>query len=243
MFKNSDPKSSTFRLDFALCQQTPHDLTVDVGKTEVSPLELIGEAGVVEAQEMQQGGVQVVDVDGIFSNIETEFVARAIGKAALNTAPSHPERKSVGMMVSAIVAPLHHRGSAELPAPDDDRVIEQPALFEIADEGGAWFVGFLTILLEATDKVAMLVPGFVEQLNEADAAFDQSPGEQTVRGVAGLSRFDTVEIERFLRLPGEIHQFWSTRLHAISHLVGIDPGGDFGIAHEIEAHRIETVEA
>ena len=77
---------------------------------------------------------------------------------------------------------LDHRRAAEFAAPDDDRVLQQAALLEIRDQRGAGLVGVEGVLLDAGRQVAVLVPGFVEELHEADAALDEPPGEQAVAG-------------------------------------------------------------
>jgi len=55
-----------------------HDVAVNVGQTEVAAGIATGRALVIEAQEMQQRGVQVVDVDRVLDGPEAEFVDRAI---------------------------------------------------------------------------------------------------------------------------------------------------------------------
>ena len=42
---------------------------------------------------------------------------------------------------------------------------------------GAGLVGVLGILFEIGDKITVLIPGLVEQLDEPNAAFDEAPGE------------------------------------------------------------------
>ena len=106
-------------------------------------------------------------------------------------------------MVAAVVAALHHRRAPELAAPDDERVVEQAAFLEIGHQRGAGLIGVEGVLLDAGRQVAVLVPGFVEELHEAHAALDEPPGEQAVAGEAGLlGRFDAVPVERLLGLPG-----------------------------------------
>jgi hypothetical protein len=89
------------------------------------------------------------------------------------------------VVVAAVVAALDHRRAAEFAAPDDQRVVEQAALLEILDQGGAGLVGVLAVAGEVLLEVAVLVPRFVEELHEADAALDQAPGEQAVVGETG----------------------------------------------------------
>ena len=47
-----------------LGEQVVDDVAVDIGETVAAALEEVGEAGVVDTQELQDGGLKVVDVDG-----------------------------------------------------------------------------------------------------------------------------------------------------------------------------------
>ena len=49
---------------------------------------------------------------------------------------------------------LDHRRAAELAAPDHQRVVEQPALLEIEDQGGAGPVGLSALGLQSPGDVA-----------------------------------------------------------------------------------------
>src|SRR4051794_27477457 len=50
------------------------DLAVDVGQAEVATLEAVGQARVVDAQEVQQRGLEVVDVDGVLDDVHRQVV-------------------------------------------------------------------------------------------------------------------------------------------------------------------------
>ena len=80
------------------------------------------------------------------------------------------------MMVTAKLSPevsigLDHRGAAKFAAPNDERVIEQTTLFEILDERRAGAIGFRGLVFDAFDNFAVVIPAFMEQLDEADATF------------------------------------------------------------------------
>ena len=64
-------------------QQFFHDLPMDVGEAEVAALEAVGQLGVVEAEQVQERGVQVVDMDLVVGGVEAEIVRsrRASGRA------------------------------------------------------------------------------------------------------------------------------------------------------------------
>ena len=56
------------------------------------------------------------------------------------------------MVAAVVAAPLDHRRPAELAAPDDQRVVEHPALLEVLDQRGAGLVGVLAVLLEVVRR-------------------------------------------------------------------------------------------
>ena len=85
--------------------------------------------------------MQVVDVDLVLGDVEAELVGLAEGDAGLDAAAGQPHREGVRMMVAAVRSALHHRRAAELAAPDDERVVEQPALLQVLDQRRAGLVG------------------------------------------------------------------------------------------------------
>ena len=53
---------------------------MDVGEAELAALVAEGEAFVIDAEEVEDGGVEVVDVDGVFGDGVAEFVGLAVGR-------------------------------------------------------------------------------------------------------------------------------------------------------------------
>ena len=104
-----------------------------------------------------------------------------------------------------VLAHLAHRGAAEFAAPDDEGVVEQAALFEVEDQGGAGLVDvladFVEVVVEVLAGAAVGVPVGVVELDEADAALDEAPGEQAVVGERGLAGLGAVEVEGACRTP------------------------------------------
>jgi hypothetical protein len=79
---------------------------------------------VVEAEEVEDRGVEIVDVNSVLGRVEAEVVGLAQGDPGLDPATGQPHREGVGVVVPAVVAALNHRGPAELPSPDDQGVFE-----------------------------------------------------------------------------------------------------------------------
>jgi hypothetical protein len=51
-------------------QDFTNDISVHVGEAEVAALGSVGELGVIEAQRVEDGGVEVVDVDLVLDGVE-----------------------------------------------------------------------------------------------------------------------------------------------------------------------------
>src|SRR3954469_23036763 len=64
-----------------LSQDLPDYLAVHVGQAEVAAGVAVGELLVVEAHQVQDRRVQVVDVDRVLLRLEAELVGRAVGRA------------------------------------------------------------------------------------------------------------------------------------------------------------------
>jgi hypothetical protein len=133
------------------------------------------------------------------------------------------------------------RRAAEFAAPDDERLIEQAALLEILDEGGAGLVDVEAVLLQIGGQVAVLVPRLVEELDEADPALDQAAAEQAVVGEGALARLRAVHRADAFRLQRDVGDFRRDVLHAEGHLKGGDAGLDLGIADRFVALVVEEI--
>ena len=109
----------------------------------------IGEPSVIDAELVQDGSVQVVDVHGaggpiVFVRLWLELVAvgigdvvavivgASVGDARLDAAAGHPDAETARVMITPIVIlaqpALTIRRAAELTAPHHERVVEHTAL-------------------------------------------------------------------------------------------------------------------
>ena len=111
----------------------------------------------VEAQEVQNRGVQVVDVDGLLDGRVAELVGGAVDLAALDAAAGEPDRKAPVVVVAAharlAARELDGRRAAELAAADHQRLLEQPALLEVGQQRRD---GLVALLAERAVVSAML---------------------------------------------------------------------------------------
>lgn len=95
----------------------------------------------VDTKLVEDGGLEVGDVDGVFGDVVADVVGGSVG-SGLDAAASHPHGEGVGVMVSAVVAlfefgadvVLHHGCAAKFATPDDEGAVEESTLFEIGNE-------------------------------------------------------------------------------------------------------------
>src|SRR6186713_1291289 len=95
-------------------QDVLDDVSGDVGQPEVAAAVAEGEPRVVQAEEVQDGGVQVVDVDAVLDGLEAELVGLAVTNAPFDAAAGQPVGEGVRVVVATGASFLHDRQPAEL---------------------------------------------------------------------------------------------------------------------------------
>jgi len=84
---------------------------------------------VVDAEQVEDGGLEVMDVHRVLHDVHRQVVGLAEGQPAPRAAARHPLRECVGVVVatpslSISEVALDERRASELTAPDDQRVVE-----------------------------------------------------------------------------------------------------------------------
>jgi hypothetical protein len=60
---------------------------MDVGQAEIPACVVVSKPLVIEAEEVENGGMKIVNVNGIFDSLETEFIGSPINLAAFHSPP------------------------------------------------------------------------------------------------------------------------------------------------------------
>ena len=137
----------------------------------------------VEAEEVEDRGVEVVDAHPVLDRLEAELVARAMRHAPLHASSRQPHGKGVRVVVAAGLIPLlRDREAAELPPPDNERLVEQPTSVEILQERRDRAVGLGSEAGMVAADVGMAVPALLVfltagiDLHESHAALHEAAG-------------------------------------------------------------------
>jgi hypothetical protein len=82
--------------------QRVHHVSVHVGESEVAARHAVGQLFVIEAQQLQDSRVQVVDVHPVLHGLEAEFVGGPVHLATFHPATGEPHREAPVVMVAAV---------------------------------------------------------------------------------------------------------------------------------------------
>ena len=72
--------------------------------------------------------------------------------------------------------------AAELAAPDDQRIVQHAALFQILDQCPAGLVDVAALVGQVAGDVGVLVPAAMEDLDEPHVAFGHPASQQAAGG-------------------------------------------------------------
>src|SRR5262249_30961677 len=141
-------------------QNLPHHIAVHIRQPEVAALVAEDEAGVVDPQAVEDSGVEIVDVDGITDDVVAVIVGFAVADAGLDAAAGKPHAEAAAVVVAAMIGggelALAVYGPAELPAPEDQGIVQEAALLEVLDQGGRGLIDILALAADLPGQVAVL---------------------------------------------------------------------------------------
>jgi hypothetical protein len=139
---------------------------------------------VIDAHQVQHGCIEIMDVNGVLYDVVGVVVGFTDRCAFFHTCSGEPDGEAAGMVVAAIIllgqCALRVHGAAKLPAPDDERILEQAAPLQVLDERCGRLVGVVALGFDAVNAVGVLVPAAAIELNEAHAALGQPPGKNAM---------------------------------------------------------------
>jgi hypothetical protein len=75
-----------------------------VRQAEIATAKAVGELLVVHPQQVQHGGVEVVDFALVLDGVVAQLVRRAKGRAAPHAAARQPEAEAEGVVVAPVAA-------------------------------------------------------------------------------------------------------------------------------------------
>ena len=175
---------------------------VDISEAKVAALMAVGKPLVVQPEQMEHRGLQIVHVYGFFCDAVAQFTGCPISQAWLQTTASHPNGEGVFMMIAAneilIGLALQHRCAAKLTRPYHECLVEEATLLQILHqrcEGAVYCKAFLG---ELRENLAVMVPttSGLPRLAESAAACDVWPPQRLPNAMPPIDRPMSARISR-----------------------------------------------
>ena len=211
-----------------------NDVSPHIGQAEVTALEPECELRMVEPQQMQDRGLDIMNMEGVVDGGEAELVGLAERDTRPDTGAGHPHGEQSMWWLRPIDSRISPIGVRPNSPPQTTRVeSSRPRDFEVFDQGRARLVDFaadaVKVFSQGLVGPAMVVPIGVIELNEPDSALDQPACQQAVVGERRLARPAAIQAQGFGGLGSQVDELRRARLHLIGGFVGVDAGRDFRV--------------
>jgi len=131
------------------CKDAVDNFAVNISQPKITALKTVRQTFVIQTEEMQNCGMQIVYMDSILHRAESHFISCPKNAASLHTSARQPHCKRIDVMIAASrFAWFTHRRATELSAPDYQRVFEQSTGFEIKYQGRRGSINFATDIVK-----------------------------------------------------------------------------------------------
>jgi hypothetical protein len=77
---------------------------VRVGQARVAAAEAMGQALVVDAQQMEHRRVQVMDLGLVLDGVIAVVIGRSMDRSSLDASPGEPDGEATGVVVAAVLS-------------------------------------------------------------------------------------------------------------------------------------------
>src|SRR6478672_554535 len=76
---------------------------MDIGQSKIPTAEVVGQLCVIQAQQVQHGGVQVVNVYGLLNRLVTKVIGCPVGHPSTNSSSRQKNREAKRAMIPAVL--------------------------------------------------------------------------------------------------------------------------------------------
>ena len=130
-----------------------NDFAVDVGQAKVAALVTISQLLMINSEQMKNGGLQIMHVNGVLHDAHAVVIGFPIAEARLDPATGQPVSEAIRVMITPVIGsrqfPLAINRSTEFPAPNHEGVFEHAPLLEVGEKRGGRLIGILALATDA----------------------------------------------------------------------------------------------
>lgn len=211
------------------------DSAVNIGESKVSAGVPVSQFLVIEAHQVQDRRMEVMDTRGGFLGSEAELIGRSVDRSAANSATGEPYGEAPVVVISPR-ATFGNRSATELASPEHQGIVEHAQTLQVGQERRDGLIDFATVGAEVFFDIAVVVPrltGPVPKLHVPHASLEESSRHE---GLASMDRI-AVELADLFGFLRDIECIGGLGLHPEGEFKGLDPrfesrvGRGSGILH------------
>jgi hypothetical protein len=164
-----------------------------------------GQTQVVEAEQVEHRGVEVVHGHGIDDGFVSDLIGFAETGATFYARAGHPGHEALRIVIASVFA-LRDWHASEFTTPDDERGFHQTTLLQIREQTGNRNICGTAMTRMVFREITVGVPFTITvDLNKSDATFHESARQETFRAVRfRLLLINSVHFASGLRLLRKI---------------------------------------
>ena len=112
-------------------------MAMHIGQAAFETIVVVAESFMIEAEEVQDGGVEIINAGDIDGSFPAEFIGLAVVfRAVLHTSSSEDAGEAAGIVIATGRAFLEGGHAAELGAENEECISEQTSLLEVHKQRG-----------------------------------------------------------------------------------------------------------
>ena len=109
------------------CEDLLNDMPMHIRQAALNAVVIVAKLFVVETEQVQRGGVEVVAVARVFGGFEAEIIRGSVSGAALDATTGHPGGEGSRIVIATFARALCGGLAAKFGGADDERAFQQAA--------------------------------------------------------------------------------------------------------------------
>jgi len=162
------------------------DTAMDIGEAKISPGMMVGELFVVEAKQVKNGRLKVVNMNFVSSDMKAKVIGFSISPR-FDASSCEKGCKSLRMVIATCFATegwigLYHWSPPKFTTPNNEGFVEETVTFEVLNERGCRLCGGGAVSFRASFYIGVCVPSGMININKTHPTLNHSAGQKAGSG-------------------------------------------------------------
>ena len=166
---------------------------MNICQASLKAVVIVAQPFMIKAHQVEDGGIEIVDFDGIHRGLEAELVALTEAESLLYAGARQEAGECIRVVVAASAITLQEGHPAKLGGPDNECVLKQATTLHVGNKSSCRLIHDLRLHRVCLKNIRVRIPigdavatggiTAVEELNHADSLLDQAARQDAVLGI------------------------------------------------------------